>query len=229
MAAAASIISVAAQHLNKKLAYEGYNASEDTRQEIALFLCHHRNMVTEYANGNKHFVYICVRNRLLDIGYGNANSHIDIPRMDDRDSETTRALKLSALRNQVSINDELDGDQVETILPCRRYEQAEVWRKVRSNEVFSWIEKNAPFLDYLLEANKKETPAPSTWNTRPIIRAYAGADEVTKLLRRFGQSLTADEKLHIKEAMFQRFLHAKKAPLVQDENMESDPDFFMAM
>jgi hypothetical protein len=202
---------------------------DDVIHDIAVFLLERPSLLDMYAAGDVAYVVKAVKNFFCDRGFSSSN--LDVPRFCKNDSALVRSQKVAALQNQVSINDEIDGEAVETILPCGKYEAPNLWKKIRSEAILEWISANAPLLDYLLETDKESTPAPRIWNTKSIVRAYAGTEEVRKLLKLFGHALSADEKLFIEENMFRRFMHAKKAPVVEQETYETDvvADFFMAM
>jgi hypothetical protein len=202
---------------------------QDLEQDLAVMFCEKPELLVHLNNGNVAYVTRAAKNRIIDKGYSVSN--LDVPRFSEDDSDALRAAKIAALQNQTSINDEIDGDNYESLLPCKKYEQAVLWRKVRNESIMEWISENCPLLDYLLESDKESVAAPKVWNSKSIVRAYMGADEVEKLLARFGQNLSADEKLAMVESMFNRFMHARKAKSVSDftHKDSGESDFFMAM
>jgi hypothetical protein len=193
---------------------------DDFRQDVGLILLEKPELLDAGEQGHIAYVVRSVKNALSDKG---SDSQISVPRIKDCDSDRVRNLKVTLLQNSVSLNDEnSDGQSYETLIPCKKYEQADLWEKLRNETVLRWIRSHAPMLDFLLDTDKASTPAPYAWNSKPIVRAYMGADEVGKLLKKFGASLSSDERLAIKETMFNQFLHAKKAPVVADDNFDSD-------
>lgn len=204
-------------------------ADDDLRQEVAVFVCEKPDMLDACENGHIAYVVASARNYFIDKGL--SSSVVHTPRMRVQDSDFTKSLKLAVMHAEVSLNDECaEGYDYETILPCGKYEQADLWKKLRNERLLTWISENAPMLDFLLEVDKANTPAPREWNSKPIIRAYMGTDEIKRLLKVFGGALTLDERLAIEESMFRQFMHAKNAKLVSAPDTECDkPDFFMAM
>lgn len=202
-------------------------AYEDLVQEAALMLCENGVVANACSKGQTAFAASCLTARLKD--QGTWSGAVVVPCWRERDSEVLKVLKANS--GSVSLQETAEGNDLdyESVLPCGRYETTVLLRRLRDEKVLAWIQKNAPFLDYLLETNKNEAFAPTAWNSRPIVRAYMGTDEVKRLLRVFGGNLSKDERLAIEEEMFGRFLHAKNAQQTDDQEHAPKQDFYLAI
>lgn len=228
MQAANSNISQWADKVSQLLPSHYGLALDDLKQEIALFIFERTEMLKACQDNHLAYVIASVKNYLIDAG--NNASVVAVPRLRSEDSDLTKNMKLSLMEGQVSMNDETGGYDYETILPCQKYEQFGLWKKIRNVKILDWITENAPLLDFLLEESKDTIAAPAVWNSKPLVRAFMGTDEVKKMLNVFGYDLSPDERLYIEESMFRKFMHAKKAKNVKsDEPISAPNDFFMSM